>query len=138
MKTKRMAFVLGFCSFFIFTASSQANPGSNKQIQDTRPLILEHANVINPAEDTPRLDQTIVVLDGKIQSISPAAVTVPGERIDLKGAWVLPGLIDAHAHPMNIAAARRMLSCGITTGRSLLAWNYADRGSSIQGGRKLR
>jgi len=128
MKTKRMAFVLGFCSFFIFTASGQANPGSNKQIQDTRPLILEHVNVINPAEDTPRLDQTIVVLDGKIQSISPAAVTVPGERIDLGGAWVLPGLIYAHAHPMNIAAARCMLSCGITTGRSLLAWNYADIG----------
>jgi hypothetical protein len=33
-----------------------------------------------------------------------------------------------HIHPLNIAGARKMLSCGATTGRSLFAWNYADVG----------
>jgi imidazolonepropionase-like amidohydrolase len=96
--------------------------------QDNRPLILEHANVINPQDEAPVLNQTIVLRDGKILSISSAPATMPGERMDLRGAWVLPGLIDAHVHVLNIAAARRMLSLGITTGRSLFTWNYADVG----------
>ena len=103
--------------------------------QDSRPLILEHANVINPQDDAPILNQTIVLRDGKITSISSALATMPGERIDLRGAWVLPGLIDAHVHVLNIAAARRMLSFGITTGRSMFTWNYADVGLRALHGR---
>jgi len=97
-------------------------------VQDQQTLILEHANVINPLSDQPLLDQTIVLSDGKIQSISSGPVSLAGERIDLRGAWVLPGLIDAHIHPMNIAGARSMLSCGVTTGRSMFTWSYADVG----------
>jgi imidazolonepropionase-like amidohydrolase len=96
--------------------------------QNSRPLILEHANVIDPLGDAPVLDQTIVLRDGKIQSVSSAPTKMPGERMDLRGTWVLPGLIDAHIHVLNIAAARRMLSLGITTGRSMFAWNYSDVG----------
>jgi len=101
---------------------------SSVMAQESRTFILEHANVINPADDAPLLDQTIVLQGGKIQSISSAPATMPGERMDLRGAWVLPGLIDAHVHVTNITAARRMLSYGITTGRSMFAWNYADVG----------
>jgi imidazolonepropionase-like amidohydrolase len=96
--------------------------------QDGQTLILEHANVVNPQSDAPALNQTIVLRDGKIQSISSVPATLPGERIDLRGAWVLPGLIDAHVHLESIAAARRMLSLGITTGRSMFTWYYADVG----------
>lgn len=91
-------------------------------------LILEHANVINPPNEQSLHDQTIVLSGGKIKSISSGPVTIVGEKIDLGGAWVLPGLIDAHIHPLSIAGARRMLSCGVTTGRSMFAWNYADVG----------
>jgi len=91
-------------------------------------LILEHANVINPLSEQPVLDQTIVLSDGKIQGISSGLASVPGEKIDLRGAWVLPGLIDVHIHPLNIAGARTMLSYGVTTGRSMFAWNYNDVG----------
>jgi imidazolonepropionase-like amidohydrolase len=91
-------------------------------------LILEHANVINPMADEPLLDQTVALSGGKIQSVSSAPASMPGKRIDLKGAWLLPGLIDAHIHPLTIAGARRMLSHGVTTGRSMFAWNYADVG----------
>ena len=96
--------------------------------QDRQTLILEHANVVNPLSSQPLHDQTIVLSDGRIQSISTAPATMPGERIDMKGAWVLPGLIDAHIHPNGIAGARSMLSLGVTTGRSMFAWNYADMG----------
>jgi len=96
--------------------------------QESETLILEHANVVDPSNDTPSLDQTIMLRAGKIQSISLVPSTMPGVRIDLQGAWVLPGLIDAHVHLMNIAAARRMLCLGITTGRSMFSWSYADVG----------
>ena len=97
-------------------------------VQDRQPLILEHANVVNPLSGQPLHDQTIVLSDGRIQSISTAPATMPGERIDLRGAWVLPGLIDAHIHPTGIAGAHSMLSLGVTTGRSMSARNYADVG----------
>ncbi len=73
--------------------------------QTSQPLILEHANIINPSNDAPLLDKSIVLNAGKIRSITSAPVTTKGERIDLRGAWVLPGLLDAHVHVMNIAAA---------------------------------
>jgi len=97
-------------------------------VQDRQTLILEHANVVNPLSGQPLHDQTIVLSDGRIQSISTAPATMPGERIDLRGAWVLPGLIDAHIHPTGIAGAHSMLSLGVTTGRSMSARNYADVG----------
>jgi imidazolonepropionase-like amidohydrolase len=100
-------------------------------VQDSQTLILEHANVVDPLSDQPLHDQTIVLSSGRIQRISSSPATMAGERIDLKGAWVLPGLIDAHIHPMGIAGARRMLSLGVTTGRSMFSWNYTDVGLRI-------
>jgi imidazolonepropionase-like amidohydrolase len=97
-------------------------------VQDRPSLILEHVNIINPINEQPLIDQSIVVSDGKIRGIFAAPVTIPGERIDLRGAWVLPGLMDAHIHLLGIAGARNMLSRGVTTGRSMFAWNYADVG----------
>jgi len=104
-------------------------------VQGQQTLILEHANVINPISDQPLLDQTIVLRDSKILSISSGPVSLAGERIDLRGAWVLPGLIDVHIHPMNIARARSMLSRGVTTGRSMFTGNYADVGLRALHGR---
>ena len=137
-KTKRLVVrvtALVFAAVIFVTATSQVQ---SSKLQDQRAyeasvyilptLILEHANVVNPLNEQPLLDQTIVLNEGKIQSVSSGPAQVPGEKIDLKGAWVLPGLIDAHIHPTNIAAAHSMLSCGVTTGRSMFALNYADVG----------
>jgi imidazolonepropionase-like amidohydrolase len=134
-----VAFVLLFVSVggAVFTAAPCQVQSSKPQDQRAymegsvyilETLILEHANVVNPMSDEPILDQTVVLSGGKIQSISSARASVPGEKIDLKGAWLLPGLIDAHIHPLSIAGARRMLSHGVITGRSMFAWNYADVG----------
>jgi imidazolonepropionase-like amidohydrolase len=97
-------------------------------VQEHRTLILEHANVVDPLNDQPLRNQTIVLSGGKVLSISQVPAVMPGERIDLHGAWVLPGLIDAHVHVETIAQARSMLSLGVTTGRSALTRNYADVG----------
>ena len=48
--------------------------------------------------------------------------------VDLKGKYVLPGLIDAHTHAADLAAFRRALESGVTTARSAGVSNYADVG----------
>ena len=97
-------------------------------VQDHQTLILEHANIVDLLSGQPLPDQTIVLTGSRILSVSQAPAVMPGERIDLRGAWVLPGLIDAHIHVETIAQARSMLSLGVTAGRSALTRNYADVG----------
>ncbi len=95
-------------------------------------LVLEHANVFMGALAPALKDVTVVIADGRIQSIDRSASTTgnspAAQRIDLRGAWLLPGLIDAHVHVTDIAAAHRMLSLGVTTGRSMLTTGYEDVG----------
>ena len=50
------------------------------------------------------------------------------KTIDLKGKYVLPGLIDAHTHAADFAAFRRALESGVTTVRSAGVSHYVDVG----------
>ncbi len=64
---------------------------------------------------------SVSVRDGKISAITDRApATTNGvRRIELKGRYLLPGLIDAHAHIESPAAALRALQSGVTTARVL-------------------
>ena len=46
--------------------------------------------------------------------------------IDLAGAWVMPGFIDAHVHFGDIAAARTALLTGSTTVRTMHVEHFLD------------
>ena len=93
-------------------------------------LVLTHANVIDGESATPRRNVTVVIADGRIRSIG---AETPSEGptidvVDLRGRWVLPGLIDAHVHIATRAAARRALESGVTTVRSASTPHYEDVG----------
>lgn len=91
------------------------------------PVVLLHANVIDGVSEQPRRDVTIVLVDGRIASIgATAAPPADAMVIDVRGRWVLPGLIDAHTHISTLAAARRALESGVTTVRSASTPNYQD------------
>jgi imidazolonepropionase-like amidohydrolase len=84
-------------------------------------LDLVNATLIDGTGAAPRAGVTINVRDGKIMAI---AATAPAQadgirRIDLGGRYLLPGLIDAHAHIESPAAALRALRSGVTTARVL-------------------
>jgi imidazolonepropionase-like amidohydrolase len=62
------------------------------------------ATVIHPEREMPdavAADSTVIIDGNRIERVGPAASTaVPrgAKRIDGKGKWVVPGLVDAHVH----------------------------------------
>ena len=92
------------------------------------PAVLLNANVVNVRDGKILPNTTVVLRDGKIVSVgsvaAPSGVTV----IDVRGRYVIPGLIDAHTHIANFRAARTALESGVTTVRSAGVAGYVDVG----------
>ena len=66
------------------------------------PLVLTNANLIDCVAPDVRADATVVVEDGRIVEIGGGGVGPSGADarvIDLRGAYLLPGLWDVHIHP---------------------------------------
>src|SRR5258705_12111819 len=64
-------------------------------------FVLTGARVIDGPGAAPIQGATIVIADGRIQAVGPAAsVAIPAgaTRVDLAGKTVVPGLINAHGH----------------------------------------
>ena len=93
---------------------------------DSDALVLTGATVIDGTGTAPRPDAVVVVRNERIEHVGDAATyRVPAEAtvLDLRGRWILPGLIDMHAHLPSTEAQqrsvlRRLLAFGITTFRS--------------------
>jgi imidazolonepropionase-like amidohydrolase len=133
MKTTTALFLL-FSTFIVSLA--QGPPADRQQfIRAEAPVIaLTHVRVIDGTGAAPLEDQTIMIAEGKIQSIAPSTTaTVPAgaQTLDLKGYTVLPGLVGMHDHmffpmggnpPMysNMGSSfpRLYLALGVTTIRT--------------------
>src|SRR6266850_6224144 len=95
-------------AFFVLLAVviaclAQTPPSDRQQfIRVEAPLVaLTHVRVIDGTGAAPLDDQTIVISDGKIKSITPstsAKVPTGAQILDLKGYTVLPGLVGMHDH----------------------------------------
>ncbi len=106
----------------IFSAESVSQ--SNGQT-----IIFTNANVIDGVSSRPIKDASVVIADGKIKEISTAETKIEGAKvIDLKGKYLMPGLIDAHVHIRTFDAAKRALLSGVTTARSMGVSHFADVG----------
>jgi imidazolonepropionase-like amidohydrolase len=84
-------------------------------------LDLLNVTLVDGTGAAPRTGVSVSVRGGKITAISDhAPASTSGVRqIDLKGRYLIPGLIDAHAHIESPAAALRALQSGVTTARVL-------------------
>jgi enamidase len=68
---------------------------------DTAIVALTHVRVIDGTGAAPRADQTVIIRDGNIAAIGPAASTpapAGAQVIDLTGKSVIPGLVMLHEH----------------------------------------
>lgn len=72
----------------------------------------------------------MIIRDGRIERIATGTVTTPPGALvlDLRGRWLLPGFVDAHAHLRDLASARAALLSGATTVRSLGVDHFTDIG----------
>jgi imidazolonepropionase-like amidohydrolase len=104
-------------------------------------VVLSHVTVIDGTGAPPRQDQTMVIKDGRIADVGPAAsVAAPaGARVmDLTGKTVIPGIVGMHDHLFYVAAGGRearlafsgprlYLGSGVTTIRTTgTSEPYAD------------
>ncbi len=92
--------------FLLSVAALAQQPKFSPEVQQfigvEAPVVaLEHVKVVDGTGAAPQDDQTIVVENGKIASIGPAAsARVPGgaKALDLHGYAVIPGLVGMHNH----------------------------------------
>jgi imidazolonepropionase-like amidohydrolase len=133
MKTTTILLLL--LSVVVSGLAQTPSPERQQFIRVEAPLIaLTHVRVIDGTGAAPLDDQTIVIAEGKIQSIAPsttASVPSAAQVVDLKGYTILPGLVGMHNHlffpqggspPMysNMGSSfpRLYLALGVTTIRT--------------------
>jgi cytosine/adenosine deaminase-related metal-dependent hydrolase len=106
---------------------------SNSRTSLTRGVwAIEGATILPLDRDSVFRNATILIRDGRIADVGPASsVNVPGgaRRIDGTGKWVIPGLVDMHAHlyadewvPDSVAPYELgvYLAQGVTTARLMI------------------
>lgn len=75
-------------------------------------------HVVDLAGDSIQARRTVIVSGGRIAAVGPAdSVAVPAgaERIEVRGAFLMPGLADLHSHPIDPTVLPLYLASGVTT-----------------------
>lgn len=91
-------------AFAAVAAAAGASPGLAQQAGT---VAFENVNVLPMDRETVLTDHTVIVRDGRIEAVGPAASTpVPdgATRVDGTGKYLLPGLAEIHAHIPGIQA----------------------------------
>ena len=95
---------LMMATLLMSVAHAQSSPSKDVApfISVNAPVIaLQHVRVIDGTGAAAKDDQTIVIADGKIQTVGPAAsVAIPpnAQTLDRTGYTVIPGLVGMHNH----------------------------------------
>src|SRR5215469_16747118 len=104
-------------------------------LQAERSLAILHVAVIPMDRERVVMDQTVLVRNSEIAAVGPAdSVAIPtgAERVDGRGRYLIPGLVDMHTHfiddttdppslgaKMNRSLAALYVSAGVTSAMSL-------------------
>ena len=97
-------------------------------------IALTNANVVNVRTGAIQRNTTLILRGGLIERIGPPSPTAATDAaggmrtIDLRGRYVVPGLIDAHVHISSLPQLRSALESGVTTVRSAGVSHYVDVG----------
>lgn len=124
-------FVCGSAAVLLLGAITASIPLSAQENPRARAIAFVGANVIPMDREQVLQNQTVIVRDGRITAVGPAAsISVPrgSLRIDARGKYLLPGLAEMHGHipPPSAPAAFidnvlfLYVANGITTVRGML------------------
>ena len=96
------------------------------------PLLLKNASIVDVLSGAIQRDKTMLVVNGKIRQITNTGdnINIPTNTkiLDLKGQYLMPGMIDCHVHLRDLGAAKRALLSGVTTARSMGVDHFIDIG----------
>lgn len=87
-----------------------------------RRIAIRAGRLIDPVAGETLADQTLLVLDRRIEAVLPSGTAIPDEArvIDLGAYTVLPGLIDGHSHLVGDLEYGDTPAIGVTAERELL------------------
>ena len=110
---KRASTLIILAAALLFTASAPAQV-----------IVLTHATVVDGTGAGPQKDVTIVMENGRIRDMGPSSkLSVPAGAtvIDLKGKFIVPGIINAHGHvgAKTEPQLRQYALYGVTTATSM-------------------
>ena len=91
-------------------------------------MALTNASVVNVRTGAVVRDATVVLRGGLIESIGTGPAPAGLRAVDLRGRYLVPGLIDAHVHIASLPQMRAALESGVTTVRSAGVSHFADVG----------
>src|SRR5690348_8307261 len=121
------------CLIASFAQSQTLSPEVRNFVKVEAPVVaLTHLRVIDGTGSGARVDQTVLISDGKIQSVSDASsakVPASAQVFDLHGHTIIPGLVGMHDHmfypmgnvvfgEMAYSFPRLYLAGGVTTIRT--------------------
>lgn len=121
--TRTLGTLLAVALAGTWTMAGQPAPGRAPER-----MALVNAAVVDVAAGAVQTGRTILLADGRIESVGAGPAPAGVRRFDLGGRWVLPGLIDAHVHIASRAQMAAALQTGVTTARSAGVAHYVDVG----------
>src|SRR5947209_4174637 len=87
------------CACFVSFAAFAQSPDVREYLKFEAPVIaITHARVIDGTGAAARNNQTILIRNGKIESLGAPGIPRDARVIDASGRSVIPGLIDMHGH----------------------------------------
>lgn len=90
-------------------------------------IVFRNAQIIDGFTDRAKDGYEVLVADGKIQEVSQTRITTKTEmEVDLKGKFLLPGLIDCHVHVIATTvnlAENALMSDSLVTAKTIATLN---------------
>ncbi len=96
-------------------------PSDLEPAKKERPLAIDNVNLVTMVDEQILADRQLLIRNGIIERIEAAGVAVSDEyrRIDVEGAYLMPGLFDMHVHAMDRKNLVLSLAYGVTSVRNM-------------------
>ena len=114
------------CVLAAVTLAALAAPAHAQPPAERPSMAIVNANVVDVRAGRVIPSATVVIRDGRIASVGSGAAPAGLTVVDLRGRYLVPGLIDAHTHLTTVREARTALESGVTTVRSASVGSFRD------------